>query len=81
LANVAAGNSMQTNSIIDKGGIKIFVDLLLSEHIGIIEQAIWVVGNIACDTVNHRDMLIKAGGHKNLIRTIERSIPQLSKNQ
>jgi hypothetical protein len=36
LANVAAGNCTQTSSIIDKGGIKMFVDLLLSEHMGIV---------------------------------------------
>jgi hypothetical protein len=36
LANVASGNSIQTSSIIDKGGIKMFVELLMSEHVGIV---------------------------------------------
>jgi len=36
LTNVAAGSTDQTRSIIEKGGIKIFVDLLLSSHIGIV---------------------------------------------
>lgn len=62
MTNVAAGNSQQTNSIIEKGGVKIFVDLLLSEHAGIVEQAVWALGNIACDSAGYRDMILKAGG-------------------
>jgi hypothetical protein len=33
---VAAGNNNQTGSIIEKGGLKIFIDLLLSTHVGIV---------------------------------------------
>lgn len=36
MTNIAAGNSLQCSSIIDKGGIKIFIELLTSEHIGIV---------------------------------------------
>lgn len=71
LTNVAAGNTTQTSSIIEKGGIKMFVDLLLSTHVGIIEQAVWALGNIACDSSSYRDSIIKNGGLKNLIRVVE----------
>jgi hypothetical protein len=77
LTNVAAGSTIQTGSIIDKGGLKIFVNLLLSEHLGIVEQAIWVIGNIACDSPSYRNMIIKCDGHKNLIKVIEFAILQL----
>lgn len=77
LTNVASGNNSQTGPIIEKGGIKIFVDLLLSVHVGIVEQAIWVLGNIARDSSNYRDKIIKEGGLKNLIKLIELAIGQL----
>ena len=67
LTNIAAGNQNQCNSIIEKGGIKIFVDLLLSPTIGVVEQAVWALGNIACDSSNHRDSILKCGGLKNLL--------------
>jgi hypothetical protein len=68
MTNIAAGNTIQTGSII--GGLKIFVNLLLSEHLGIVEQAIWVIGNIACDSSHYRNMIIQYDGHKNLIKVI-----------
>lgn len=77
MTNVASGNNSQTGPIIEKGGIKIFVDLLLSVHAGIVEQAIWVLGNIARDSSNYREKIIKEGGLKNLIKLIELAISQL----
>lgn len=70
LTNIAAGNTQQTGSVIDKGGIKIFVELLVSEHIGIIEQAVWALGNIASDQPSYRDSIIKSGGLSNLVKVI-----------
>jgi hypothetical protein len=75
MTNVAAGNTIQTGSII--GGLKIFINLLLSEHLGIVEQAIWVIGNIACDSSSYRNMIIKYDGHKNLIKVVELAVMQL----
>jgi hypothetical protein len=36
LTNVASGTTIQCQSIIDKGGIPLFVDLLTSNNVGII---------------------------------------------
>ena len=77
LSNVASGTTLQCSSIIDKGGIRIFVDLLLSEHPGIIEQSIWTLGNIACDIPAYRDSIINSGGVGNMIKVIEVSVSQL----
>lgn len=82
MTNIAAGNQNQCNSIIEKGGIKIFVDLLLSPTIGVVEQAIWALGNIACDSPHHRDSILKCGGLKNLliVMRIAREQYQTNKN-
>jgi hypothetical protein len=69
---VASGTNVQCQSIIDKGGIPLFVDLLRSENMGIVEQAIWAIGNISSDCVFYRDNIIKAGGLNNLVTVINR---------
>lgn len=67
LTNVATGTSAQCQSIIDKGGIPLFVKLLSSPHDDVIEQAVWAIGNIAGDMPFNRDLIIKAGGVTPLI--------------
>lgn len=68
LTNIASGTSVQCQSIIDKGGIPLFVKLLSSPHDDVIEQAVWALGNIAGDLPYNRDLIIKAGGVDPLIR-------------
>ncbi len=41
--------------------ITVFVRLLKSPHIEIIEQVIWGLGNIAGDSTDHRDLVIDSG--------------------
>ena len=41
--------------------IPVFVRLLKSPHIEIIEQVIWGLGNIAGDSTYHRDLVIDSG--------------------
>ena len=67
--------------MIEKGGIKIFVDLLLSKTIGVVEQAVWALGNISCDSVHHRDSIIKNEGIPNLLLVMEIARAQCSTNQ
>jgi len=67
LTNVASGTTIQCQSIIDKGGIPLFVDLLKSTNMGIVEQAIWAIGNISSDCVFYRDTIIRSGGLINLV--------------
>lgn len=61
LTNIAFGTTNQCQSIIDKGGIPLFVKLLGSPHDEVIEQAIWALGNIAGDSTINRDLIIKSG--------------------
>jgi hypothetical protein len=72
LTNVASGTTVQCQSIIDKGGIPLFVDLLRSNNMGIVEQAIWAIGNISSDCVFYRDNIIRAGGLINLVQVMEK---------
>lgn len=58
LTNVASGNTQQTQTIIDKGAIPLFVKLLSSPHPDIAEQAIWALGNISGDCAGYRDMIL-----------------------
>ena len=44
-----------------------FIKALKSKHIGIVEQAIWGVGNIATDTNMSRDCVIRYGGIDNMV--------------
>jgi hypothetical protein len=72
LTNVASGTTIQCQSIIDKGGIPLFVELLKSNNTGIVEQAVWAIGNISSDCVFYRDNIIRAGGLINLVEATRR---------
>jgi importin subunit alpha-1 len=41
-----------------------------------VEQAIWAVGNIASDSVYHRNSLIASEGVENLVRVIQANMMQ-----
>lgn len=73
LTNVASGTTIQCQSIIDKGGIPLFVELLKSNNSGIVEQAIWAIGNISSDCIFYRDTIIRAGGLHNLVEVVDKT--------
>ena len=54
LTNVASGTSIQTQAIIDKGGIPLFVRLFENQYSIVSEQAVWAIGNIAGDSSTYR---------------------------
>ena len=47
--------------LLDKGAIEVLKELLNSQHLQVIEQAIWALGNIAGDHHKTRDMVISHG--------------------
>jgi len=47
--------------VIDKGGIPIFIQLLFENKAGIVDQAVWAIGNLSGDCVAYRDKIIQAG--------------------
>ncbi|KAJ3446171.1 importin subunit alpha [Anaeramoeba flamelloides] len=67
LSNLCSGSSRQTKAIVRLGVIPKFVDLLESNDIDICEQAIWGLANIAGDSVELRNLVLK---EKNVVQLI-----------
>ena len=61
LTNVASGTTEQCEFLINKGGVPLLIKLAIENKPGIVDQAVWAIGNIAGDSVEHRDILLKAG--------------------
>lgn len=60
LTNVASGSSAHTKVVVDYGGVEVFVDILAHEDGDIKEQAVWALGNIAGDSAQLRDRVLRA---------------------
>lgn len=43
------------------GAVPLFVKLLSSEHLNVVDQAVWALGNIAGDGSECRDFTIRCG--------------------
>jgi len=59
LTNIASGDSKQTATVIENGGIPCFINLLGSTKMEIVEQGIWALGNIAGDCHKFRQMALE----------------------
>jgi hypothetical protein len=62
LTNISAGNSYQTQTIIEKGAVPLLIKLLSSTNDTVREQAVWALGNIAGDNSTCRDLILQADG-------------------
>lgn len=58
LTNIASGNSIQTQKILDYGAIPLFADMLKEDSEEIVDQAAWAFGNISGDSEIMRDACI-----------------------
>jgi len=70
LTNVCSGNTSQCETVIDKGGIPIFIRLLIENRPGVVDQAVWAIGNLSGDCVAYRDKIISAGAIEQLIKIV-----------
>lgn len=73
LSNIAAGTTAHCQTIVDKGGIELLLDLLGESHFRLNEQAIWAIGNIGGDTIKFRDLVIQKQGLEVLVKLAEKS--------
>jgi len=58
---LASGDSEYTVLLFEHGAIETLLALLKSQHIEVIEQAIWCLGNMGGDSRQIRDAIIYAG--------------------
>ena len=61
LSNLCSGESEYVQYLVDQGAVPCFVRLLYSGNEDIFEQASLALGNIAADSIQHRDAVIEAG--------------------
>jgi len=68
LTNVASGSSAHTKVVVDHGGVEVFVEILANEEGDIKEQAVWALGNIAGDSADLRDRVLRANALNYLLQ-------------
>ncbi|KAJ6226640.1 importin alpha [Anaeramoeba flamelloides] len=58
LSNICTGSSEQTSYVVNLDVIPVFLQLLDSESLDVIEQSIWALGNISGDNLGFRDKIL-----------------------
>merc|ERR1712087_527081 len=70
ITNIASGTTSHTRCVVQHGGIPAFVNLLSSPNPEVREQAVWALGNIAGDSSDYRDLVLKTGNSMQRLITI-----------
>jgi len=70
ITNIASGTTSHTRCVVQHGGIPAFVKLLSSPNSEVREQAVWALGNIAGDSSDYRDLVLKTNNSMQRLITI-----------
>ena len=62
LTNITSGMSEHTKHVVDLGATAHFVRLLQSTNENVRDQSVWALGNIAGDSSDNRDLVLRSGG-------------------
>lgn len=62
LTNIACGTTEECNTLLRNGIIPIFIMALASDHREIVEQAVWGLRNMACESSKIRRIIADAEG-------------------
>jgi len=68
LTNICSGSHAHTMAVVEANGIECILSLLDLRDIAVLEQSIWILGNIAGDGVNARNICLEKGVLQRLIR-------------
>eukprot|EP00743_Colponemidia_sp_Colp-15_P000362 GILK01000417.1.p1 GENE.GILK01000417.1~~GILK01000417.1.p1 ORF type:complete len:524 (-),score=86.04 GILK01000417.1:429-1952(-) len=71
LTNIASGSSEDTQVVVQKGAVPIFVQLLSSLNDDVREQAVWALGNIAGDSPACRDLVLQNNSLEPLLKQLQ----------
>lgn len=70
LANISSGTMQDCGYLIDRNCISILARILREYRMPAMELCIWFFGNIACEFVTYRNMLLEAGLMPNLTQIL-----------
>lgn len=70
LTNLASGPTEFCEALVNRGAIEKFLQLLHQNQKGVVDQAVWGLGNIAADQIVFRDKIVKLGGINALIKVV-----------